>query len=598
MAKSRGAETGLSVGEIGRRLGGFAKPHWRMIVLALAMMLGKTAMTLAKPWPVKLALDHIVLTEGTLEGPVLKLLIGVMVGVVVIVALRGLFAYWEVLAINRAGRTIIFSIRKALFDQIQRLSLQFHSRRRTGDLMTRVTSDVKALRVLFTTSLLAIVSSVVLLVGIAGVLLWMDWRLALIPIIGAPLMVPLIRHYSRDITELSREERHSEGALASVLSESLGSVRLTRVFNRQEHARTAFLRDAAASLESGLAATMAEQRVAWWIDGIWAFVTASVLGLGVFRVVTGSATAGELVVFVHYVKNYYKPLRAILKHVYRISKSIPRAERILEVLETRRGVQERPDAVAAPVIGRAIEFRNVSFTYEGDRTVLDGVELEIPAGSVTAIVGPTGAGKSTVVSLIPRLYDPTAGEVRIDGRDIRDFTIASLRAQIGVVLQESILLRTSIAENIAYGRSSATVDEIHDAAKAAHAHEFIVQLPDGYDTVVGERGDTLSGGQRQRIAIARAMVGGSPILLLDEPLAGLDPESAGIVVQALDELMKDKTVVIITHQLATIRNADQIIVMDGGRAVQMGRYDDLLRAQGKFRELCDRQEGGLLAART
>jgi ABC-type multidrug transport system fused ATPase/permease subunit len=584
--------------EIARRFGGLAKPHWRLISLALAMLVGKTAMTLAKPWPIKIALDRIVLVEGVgkLEGPTLQLLMGVVGAVVGLVLFKGLFAYWETLAINRAGRTIIFELRKELFDRIQGLSLQFHSRRRTGDLLTRVTSDVKSLRALFTTSVLAIVSNGMHLAGMTAVLLWLDWHLALIPLLTAPIMIPVIRRYTRDITELSREERQSEGALASVLTESLGSVRLTRVFNRQDRARDAFVRESAASLESGLAATMAEQRVAWWIDGIWSVVTASVLGYGVFRVMSGHATAGELVVFVHYVKNFYKPLRTTLKHVYRMSKSVPRAERVLEILDTKKGVRERPDAVEAPRFTGEIRFMRVGFAYEGDRTVLDGVDVRLPAGSVTAVVGPTGAGKTTLVSLLPRLYDPTDGEVRIDGRDIREFKLGTLREQIGMVLQESILLRASIADNIAFGRPDATMEEIRAVARAAQADGFITDLPEGYETIVGERGDTLSGGQRQRVAIARAMLSGAPILVLDAPLAGLDPENASLVLQALRELMKNKTVVIITHQLGTIEHADQIVVVDEGRVVQVGAYPELVQAEGKFRELWLQQEGGLLAA--
>jgi subfamily B ATP-binding cassette protein MsbA len=501
-------------------------------------------------------------------------------------------------AINRAGRTIVFDLRAALFDQIQRLSLQYHSRRETGDLMARVTSDVRALKGLLTSSILGMIAASLLLLGMAGVLIWLDWRLALIPIGGAPFMGLLIKRYLEDLKFHSREQRRSEGALATVLSESLGAVRLTRIFNREDQARQRFLRESEASLEQGLAATMVEQRVAWGIDSFWSVVIAAVLGFGVYRVMSGTATAGELVVFVHYSKQFYKPLRSILRHLNKTTRAYARAERVVEILEMQTGVVDRPDAVPAPPLKGEIEFRNVSFAYEGDQIILKNIDLRIPEGSVSAIVGPTGAGKTTLASLIPRLYDPTFGEVTIDGRDIREYTLSTIRAQIGMVLQESILLRTSVAENIAFGRSSATMEDIHAAAEAAHAHEFISKLPQGYETEIGERGETLSGGQRQRIAIARAMVGGAPILILDEPLAGLDPSSTSSVMSALQALMKGKTVIIITHQLETIRNADQIAVMGSGRTLQIGRYAELVEVEGKFRELCNQKEGGFLGARS
>jgi len=310
-----------------------------------------------------------------------------------------------------------------------------------------------------------------------------------------------------------------------------------------------------------------------------------VLGFGVQRVMVGAMTAGSLVVFISYTRYFYGSLRTILKHTIKITKASAQVERVVELLEVREEVIDRHGASPAPRFQGLIEFDNVSFEYEPGQPVLKGIDLEIPADHVTAIVGPTGSGKTTLVSLIPRLYDPTAGHVLIDGHDIRDWTLPSLRSEISVVLQESVLLQASIAENIAYGKPAARLEEIKTAARAANAHDFIMELPEGYDTVVGERGETLSGGQRQRVAIARAIVRDAPIVILDEPLTGLDATAAAGVLEALEHLMKRKTVIIITHHLSIVQRAEQIVVLADGKIVQRGRHRELVEAEGMYRQL-------------
>jgi ATP-binding cassette subfamily B protein len=318
-------------------------------------------------------------------------------------------------------------------------------------------------------------------------------------------------------------------------------------------------------------------------------VTAVVLGFGVERVMAHAITPGTLIVFVSYVRSLYKSLRVATKHTTRLTKAGAQVERVAELLDVEEGVTDRPGARPAPPIQGTIEFRAVRFEYEPGKTILADIDLVIPARQVTAIVGPTGTGKSTLVALVPRLYDATCGEVLIDGHDIRDWTLRSLRSQISVVLQESVLLQASIAENIAYGRPAAAFEEIEAAARAANAHDFIVALPDGYDTIIGERGETLSGGQRQRIAIARAIVRKAPIVILDEPLTGLDAVAAASVAEALDRLKKDKTVIVITHQLSSVQRADQVVVLSDGRIAQQGRHQDLVNADGLYRRLVQAQ---------
>ena len=572
----------------------FLLPHWRSVALALFLLLGEAAMDLLKPWPVKLTLD-VILRQPNLGGRTLYLLLGVCVLAVAIALFEGLSAYLAAFYLNRAGRTIVFELRTALFDHIQRVSLQYHNRRSAGDLMTRVTSDVKSLRDAITESVAEILRSVLFLVGMGAVLAWLDWPLTLVLLAATPILVFALSAYTSRIQERSRAERKREGALASVVHETLGTVRMTRVFNQEEQARNRFREESAASLESGLAATMTGERFSWMVNVLGGIVTASVLGFGVVRVMSGAITTGSLVVFVSYIRDFYKSLKRTVKQTNRITQTGAQMERVVELLQIKEGIVDRPGARPAPRFEARIELRNVSFEYEPGRPVLKGIDLTIPAGKMTAIVGPTGSGKSTLVSLIPRLYDPTAGNVLIDGQDIQSWTLRSLRSEISVVLQESVLLQASIAENIAYGRPAARRDQIEAAAQAANAHGFIMELPDGYDTEVGERGETLSGGQRQRIAIARAIVRNAPIVILDEPLTGLDANAAAVVAEALDRLMERKTVIIITHQLSVVQRADQIVVLADGRIIQQGRHRDLLESDGMYRQLFQAQFKDVLA---
>ena len=564
-------EPTLGVFQAVARLRRFVLPHWRAIVLALVLMLGQAAMELLKPWPLKLTFDAI-LKRGDLAATTLYLLVGVCTLVVAIAVLEGLLGYLAAYCLNRAGRTVVVDLRAVLFDHIQRVSLQFHNHRSAGDLMTRVTSDVKALRDAMTESVAEILQNTLFLIGMGGVLLWLDWQLASVLIGMAPLLIFGWSVYISGIQERSRAERKREGALASVVHETLGTIRMSRVFNQEDEVRRRFHAESVASLETGLAATMTGERFSWMVDILGGTVTATVLGFGVLRVTAHAITPGSLIVFVTYVRNLHKSLRTTVKHTMRISRVGAQVERVAALLEVKEGVTDLPGSRPAPRFQGNLEFRNVSFEYQAGRCVLKGINLTIPAGKVTAVVGPTGSGKSTLVSLIPRLYDPSEGSVLIDGRSIRDWTLRSLRSQISVVLQESVLLQASIAENIAYGCPSASLDEVKAAAKAANAHDFIMELPDGYETVVGERGETLSGGQRQRIAIARAIVRDAPIVILDEPLTGLDAAAAAAVMEALDHLMRGRTIVIIAHQLAVVQRAAQTVVLVDGKIEEKGSH--------------------------
>lgn len=575
------------------RLRRFLRPHVASLVLGSLLLLGIAALDLLKPWPLKVVLDDI-LAPGVHHSTT-TLLAVVALSVVAIALVEGLMSYLLVRFLNRAGRTVVFEVRTELFDHIQRLSLRFHSRRSTGDLLTRVTSDVKALRDVLTESLAELVNSALILVGMAVVLLWLDWQLALVVIGAAPLLFLAMHRYTHQVREYSRAERHREGGLATVAHEALATMRLSRALGREDEARQRFERESQASLESGVAASLAEERFAWVVDVLAALMTGSVLWFGVQRVQAGAITVGTLVIFISYVRGFYKPLRTALKQAAKISRASARAERVLELLDESEVVTDAPGARRAPRLRGRIEFRKVSFAYEPARPALTDVDFAVPEQALTAIVGPTGAGKTTIVSLVPRLYDPTHGSVVVDGADVRAYTLASLRSQVAVVMQEPVLLAASIAENIAYGRPSASQAEIVAAATAANAHAFVEALPDGYETVVGERGETLSGGQRQRIALARAFVRRAPIVILDEPLVGLDAEAAAEIVAAIERLRATRTVLLVTHDIALARTADQVVVLRDGRVVEQGAHASLLAENGHYTRLAEAQRAQAVA---
>ncbi len=586
------SDEGLPAPYVIRRLSVFARPHWPAILLALLLLFAQTGLDLLSPWPMKFILDDVILDQGqvrhTLTGRPLEVLIGVAIALVVMAAMGGLIALLEAFFVSRASRQIVFDLRAALFDHVQRLSLQYHSNKRTGDLIQRVTSDVRSLKDLFTDSAVNVLHSFIYFIGMTAVLLWFDWQLGLASMAATPVLLLLMVYNTRTIRRYSRAERGSEGALTSVLNETLGAVRLIRVFNQEDEARERFTQQNILTSENAYQANLATAKFSWVVDLVRAMISAAVLGFAVQRVITGSMSLGDMTIFLSYVSRFYRPIRTTMKEVTNLSATMARAERVVDLLDTKEGVVDLPGAPPAPRFQGAIEFRNVSFGYES-KLVLQDISLSIPAGKTTAVVGPTGVGKTTLISLIPRLYDPNEGVVLIDGHDIREFSLKSVRAQISVVLQESVLFRASIFENIAYGRPNATLDEIIDAAKAANAHEFISALPDGYETEVGERGETLSGGQRQRIAIARAMIRNASILILDEPLVGLDAASADAVLDALERLTKGKTAIVISHLLSSVQNADHVVILEAGRVAQEGSFQELIAVHG--------QDGGFIRTR-
>jgi ABC-type multidrug transport system fused ATPase/permease subunit len=574
----------LTTIQIARRLGHYALPQRRALIVGLALLTLQTLMEVLKPWPLALTLDRVVSQAG-IEGATFRLLLVSGAFIVAIAFFEGLFNYFRMMVVARAGRTIVRDIRAAAFDHVQKLSLQYHSRKRSGDLLLRVSSDVQSLQKALTDSMIEVINCIVFLLAILAIMIVMDWQIGLVALAGVPILFVYIKRYSAEIRNYTTEQRQREGALASLFHEAIGSTRLTRVFNRESTVRGKFESESKASLELALKAELREERFGWTVEVLGAVLTAVVLIFAVYRAQAGAITEGELFLFFFYGRSVYRPIRTGVKNASRVWRSLAQAERVIELLDMENGVTDAQDAREAPPFRGEIELRDVSFRYDSDQPFIEHVNLRLPAKRITAVVGPTGAGKTTLVSMVPRLYDPIDGQVLIDGHDIREFTLESLREQISVVLQESTLLYASVADNIAYGRPGATRDDVEAAAWLSGAHDFIKDLPKGYETEVGERGETLSGGQRQLIAIARAIIRDAPIVILDEPMTGLDPASALQVRDGLERLMANKTVLFITHNLSLVDSADNVIVVADGAVVQQGTPNELRRSGGPYQRL-------------
>ena len=582
-----------------RTFGPFVLPHWPAIVLAGLLMMAGTGVGLLRPWPLKFLFDQVLIPEKR-AGSVDLLLLVIAGAIAGIAVLDGILGYLRQYLLKTAGQKVAFRLRVALYGQIQRLSLTFHDRQQTGDLITRVTKDVDKVQELITNNVVEASSNALSIGGMLGVMFWLDWQLTLAMLALGPALLFTISRYRSKIKQAELLVRRKEGDIASLAQETISSIRLVKAFGREEFERDRFESHTEEALGANLKVSRTEAAFSSFLDVLTAFALAGLVWLGAQRVMSGNLTPGDLLVFISYVRDFYGPTRTLSKLTGQVSRTSVRAEKIAEVLREEPAVRDLPDARPAPRLRGHIQFEGVGFGYVPGLPVLSDVSFEVEPGQVLALVGPTGAGKSTIAALIPRLYDPAEGRVLIDGQDIRSYKLAGLQAQVSLVLQSSILFRATVRENIAYGRPNATFEEIVAAAKVANAHEFITSMSDGYDTVIGERGDTLSGGQRQRIAIARAVVRNAPILILDEPTTGLDARAEHLVLDALDRLMESRTTIIIAHKLSTVHRADSILVIDDGRVVERGSHQDLLARGGHYAGLYRLQEPareGLTAAK-
>jgi subfamily B ATP-binding cassette protein MsbA len=578
------------------------KPHSKALALALIAVIGETVTDLLQPWPLKIVFDNVIKAHGGGEHGWLKTIIESTVGddrlailkfaacAALLIAIVGaIFTYAEKYLTTSVGQWVMHDMRRTLYSHVQRLSLAYHDHKQTGDLISRVTSDIDAVQSFLASGLLSGVINILTLFGMVGVMFYLNWRFTLIALSVAPVLFLLVFTYTRRIKKAAREVRKKEGEMVSVIQEVLTSIRVVKAFGREEYEQQRLEEESLESVELALRARSLKAKLSPLVEIVVAIGTSMVLWFGARMVLDSTLSAGSLVVFVFYLGKMYKPMQELSKMTDAYSKALVGYERIQEVLATDGEVKDYPMARPALLVKGRIEFQNVSFSYEPNVPVLQDVSFRVEPGQVAALVGPTGAGKTSIISLIPRFYDPSAGQVKIDGQDIRMYTQKSLRQQISFVLQETLLFHASVWKNIAYGKPGATRTEILRAAELANAQEFIEKMPEGYDTIIGERGVTLSGGQRQRIAIARAVIRNSPILILDEPSSGLDAASEKLVFEALDHLMEGKTSMVIAHRLSTIRRADIILVVKDGMIVERGTHDDLIRLGGLYAQLYELQ---------
>ena len=571
-----------------------ARAKWKL-ALATLSLLGVIAMELAAPWPIKIIIDHILLAkpltpalsflQPLFQSGMLLPMVVIACSIFLIVVISGAFSYFKLLITSKISYELVYVLRRELFSHVQQFSLSFHQRNRSGELLTKVSSDTNALKDIAADWGLMVVSDVILLNGILVIMFSLNWQLATMVALTLPMLAIVLYRLNRRVKTSLSKQRKQEGKMASRINEVLSSIALVQAFGRQEYEEERFEIDSSRNLEEGVRTARATAAVSTSMALISALGTAATVLFGSWLALQGKVTPGELLIFVAYVNGLYKPIRDLGKLSVKFSRAAVSANRIGEILAMEPDIRDRADAIEARGLSGDIRFDNVSFGYPDGKQVLDHVSFHVRAGQRVALVGASGTGKSTIVNLILRLYEAQQGAVMVDAVDVANYQRESLRREIGIVLQDTVLFGVSIRENIAYGKPDATSEEVEQAARDAHAHEFIMELPDGYDTVLGERGGTISGGQRQRICLARAIIKHPSILILDEPTSAVDSVSAGLITDAITRVQKGKTTLVIAHQFSLMNGFDQILVLKNGKIVESGRHDHLLSVRGHYYEL-------------
>lgn len=580
-----------------RLIGDLLRPYRWLVAAVIALMLVQTAMSLAAPWPLKIVLDNVVghhpmprwMTDGLMAvfGAAGKMHIAALAGVmtVAIAALAGIATYLINYLTESVGQWVANDLRLRTYHHLQHLSLSYYDTHQVGPILSTITDDVETIQDFASESTTEIAVDAFTIVGMLSLMLWLDWDFALIAVAIAPFLLLFVARVKKAVKQATREVRRRQSDIVATVTEGLQSIRVVKAFDRsdmeEERLGSVSRQTVAAALKARRVKSLVSPTVALAVAACSGFV----LWRGSSLILSGAMTAGSLTVFLAYLAKFFKPVQDLATMTNAIAAVSVSIERVSAILDTKNIVEEPADPVEPQTIEGELRFEDVSFSYDDETPILRGVSFTAKPGELIGLVGHTGSGKSTIVSLIPRFYDPSAGSVKIDGVDVRDYRVQGIRNHIGFVLQDTVLFSGTIRDNILFGRPDATEEDIIEAAKLANAHDFIMAMPHGYDSPVGERGMTLSGGQRQRIGIARAIIRDNPILLLDEPTAALDAESELAVMDALKRLMANRTVITIAHRLSTIREADKIIVLKHGEVAEVGDHEELLARNGIYAEL-------------
>jgi subfamily B ATP-binding cassette protein MsbA len=572
------------------------KPYRGSLALILLALLLQMAATVAMPWPLKIVLDNVVgehkLPEWLADalrvmssGSKMEIAAGAAIGLVVIALVGAIASYVANYFTASVGQWVANDLRIRTYDHLQRLSLHYYNTHDLGTLLSTLTADVQTIQSFASSSTLGILVDLLTIVAMVAIMFWLNWDFTLIAVGVTPFVLLIVSRFKKAIKKATKEVRKQQSEILNVAQRGLESIKVVKAFGRQDLEEQELSLVSKATVDAALRARKMKALLSPMVAVVVALCTGFVLWRSSALILRGTMTAGSLTVFLAYLAQFFKPIKDLATMTNSIAQTAVGVDRVRAILEAGDLIPEKEGARGRQSLKGDIAFDRVSFGYDVKTQVLNEVSFKIKAGQMIGVVGPTGSGKSTIVSLIPRFYDPTAGQVTLDGTDLRDYRLQDLRDQIAYVLQETVLFHGTVADNIAYGRGNATRDEVVSAAKLANADEFITKMLQGYDTMVGDRGDTLSGGQRQRIGIARALIRNSPILILDEPTAALDSESEKLVMDALEKLTKGRTVITIAHRLSTIRDAHKILVMKDGALVEEGNHEQLMALGGLYAQL-------------
>lgn len=561
------------------RLLAYIKPYVKQLVVAIFCIVMAAAANLYVPWIIKDMIDKVLAARD------MMMLNFIAVGIVVVFFFRGIFYYGQSYLVSFVGQRVIIDVRDVIFRKFQRMPLAYYDKRQTGEIMSYITNDVAALQSALVDNLIELVTESATLVGSIALMFYLDWKLTFVTLVTVPLVGQAMKIFGRKLKSSGTLIQERLADITSLLQESISAVRIVKSFVREAYEIKRFRAQNELNFQAAMKNVQLTSLLTPTVEFLAAITVTFIVWIGGYEVVNNVMTAGSLIAFLTYAVNLANPVKRISRVYGNIQKAMAAADRVFSVLDLDETITNKPDAVELPKIQGHVQVENISFAYKKGVPALTGVSLEAKPGQMIAFVGPSGAGKSTIANLLPRFYDVTEGAIRIDGLDIRDVTMESLRSQIGLVPQETMLFSTTVRENIRYGRLDASDDEITEAAKAANAHEFIMALPQGYDTKIGERGLNLSGGQRQRMAIARAILKNPQILILDEATSALDTESEKLVQAALDRLMVGRTSFVIAHRLSTIFDADQIFVIENGQVREHGTHRELLALGGLYSTL-------------